>query len=842
MATSDIQGNADDQQPEGQPDLEQAIEGLLRRLPPELGEAIRLGAIPHRFDAQLLSLLQGSAADTGSLLEEMRRLGFLGETVSGWLTYHDQLRNHLLAGLQSQPGVYRQANARAAEYFRTRLAQEGNPNPESDLLEVLYHQLAADETTGLVQLRRYFDGFRRTSQMGLAEQLITYAVEQQAALSQPGRDWLRYLRAQLRQADLELETSGRTFEELATETGDPLLRAAARRSLGETLAQSEQWAASISELQAALRAFQEIGDPIEIANTQAVLGAVFVSLAEAAGGLRDKVPPLESPLEGWLYRLQHAPFLVYRWFSRRLAFVPNLYFGADYQNWIIVRYMYSAIHWFTRADRTLDRVDAGDEAARSVTRTHIRIRLADLSHRIGRWSQAERRFAALVEDPAVEASPYLQGLVKLGRGRALLARGTPRPAIDDLRECQTIFRQYGDLNNAGKAARLIGRAHARLGELEEAINAYQTATEAFYSTDDLLNATETLVRAQTLAERCPPDEGSDVRTIELSQRFPRQAYMERFPDRTSGFRLLRGFAALLALPLTYLLAIVMGLTLVFWVGTVEALFSAVVDSTTGLTPLLDLTSLATILPFLVLMPLLAFWTYEAIYAIAGVLVTRVLPSSLFAHQQPVYFAMDQQTLGCYDQQGMLRDSIRWSDATVAASLDRGMWRFPLPLFSRFLVGDEEKTLIVDGILNRYVQFKCEASQRLRAHPHPARFYTLDFSLLDRQWALATLAVTALIIAITVILKCVDPERGFLLVESSRSGVEQTLYFTELVFQFWKWLIHIGPLFALIHLLHNRRAIRRSLDGRVQMGTEWAIWLALLVALFFTLGELWQLFS
>ena len=839
MATSNFPGNADNQQPEGQPDLEQAIEGLLRRLPPELGEAIRLGAIPHHFDAELLSLLRGSAADTGSLLEEMRRLGFLGETVSGWLTYHDQLRSHLLAGLQSQPGVYRQANARAAEYFRTRLAQEGNPNPESDLLEYLYHQLAADETTGLVQLRRYSDGFRRTSQMGLAEQLIDYALEQQPALSQAGQNWLCYLQAQLRQAGPELETSQRTFQELATETGDALLRAAARRSLGETLAQSRQWIASINELQAALRAFQQIGDPLEIANTQAVLGAVFVSLAEAAGGLRDQVPLLESPPERWLYRLQHAPFLVYRWFSRRFVLVPNLYFGTDYQNWIIVRYMYSAIHWFTRADRTLGLATAHDEAARSITHTHIRIRLADLSHRIGRWSRAERRFAALVEDPTVKASPYLRGLVQLGRGRARLARGALRPATDDLRECQAIFCQHGDPNNVGKATRLIGEAHARLGEIEDAISAYQAAAEAFYNTDDLLNATETSVRSQTLAERFPAGEGEDVRTIELSEGFTRQAYTERFPDRTLGslHRLFRGFAAFLVLPLTYLLVVLLALGLLFWIGAAELLFAAAGDGAAGQKLLVDL---ARALPFLFLLPLFAFWIYEAIYTTAGFLVARVLPPRLFTSQQPVYFVIDAETVGYYDQNGRLMDFLKWSEVTVAASLDLCIWRLPLTLFSRFLVGTEEKTVIVDGILNRYGQFKRAANKRLGTQPQPPRFYPLDFSLLDRRWALATLAVMVLIVVIAVILKSADPDWGIPI--RSPNGVIQNLRVTYVAHQFWVWLGFIAPLFALVHLLHNRWMIRRLLGKRVPQGREWPIWLALLVILVLTVLQLLYLFS
>ncbi len=841
MATGEAQKNGNHQQPEDQLDLAQATEGWLRRLPPGVVEAIRLGAIPHRFDADLLSLLRGSTVGTDSLLEEMRRLGLLRETASGWLAYHDQLRSHLLAGLQHQPAVYQQANARAADYFRTRLAREGNPNPEGDLLEYLYHLLAVDEATGLIQLRRHFDSFTRTGQMGLAEQAIAYAIEQQPALSQASQDWLRYLEAQLRQAGPQQEASRRTFEELATEAGDPLLRAAARRSLGETLAQSRQWAAGIDELQAALRAFQQLTDPLETASTQASLGAVFVGLAEAAGGLRDEIPLLESPAERWFDLLGHAPFLVYRWFSRRFAVVPNLYFGTDYQDWIIVRYLHSAIRWFSRADRTLQRVDGRDGAARSVARTHIGIRLADLKHRIGRWSQAEGRFAALAQDPTVRASAYLRALVQLGQGRALVARGRLRQALEILRECDAIFRHYGDLNNAAEAARLVGQAHARLGEIEEAVLSYQAAAEACYSTDDLLNATETLVRAQTLAERLPAGERVNARITELSERFPRQAYIERFPDRTSGsvHRLFRGFAAFLVLPLTYLLVVLMAWVFVpLGTGTAEQFVRAIIDPIAGPTLLADL---AVALPFLVLLPLLALWTYEGFYAIAGAFVARLLPIGLFTRQQPAYFVMDQQTLCSYDPYGRLVAIIRWPDATVAASLDRCIRGLPLTLFSRFLIGDEKTTIVVDGILNRYVQFKRQAFARLRTQSQAVRHYALDFSLLDRRWFLAMLAVILLIVAITIRLKIVDPEWGFLMIRSP-GGIIRTLYLTDVAIQFGKWLVFIGPLFALVHLLQNRREIQRSLGNRVQMGADWPIWLALLVTLIPTVLQLLDLFS
>jgi tetratricopeptide (TPR) repeat protein len=811
--TSGSLGQAGTQQPAGGPDLGQVLEGLLGRLPPELAGAIRLGAVPHRFDAELLGLLLGGEAGTDSLLEEMQRLGLVGETSSGWLAYHEQIRSHLLAKLQNQPEICQPANVQAAAYFARRLAQPENPNPNSDRLEYLYHQLVADETAGLGEVRRALDGFRGSGQSGLAERLLDYAVEQQPALSQVGREWVRYLELQFREPRPELGIRQRTLKELATEARDPLLRAAARRGMGEALAQGRQWAQGIAELKRALHDFKKSKSPLEIAKTQASLGLVFVSLAEATGGLRDEIPPFDSPAERWLYHLRHAPLLAYRWFSRRLPVVPNLYFGSDYQNWIIVRYLYSAIRWFRRADRTLKRVSNRDDGARSA-RTNLGIRLADLRHRIGRWSKAERSFASLVENPGVRANPYLLGLVRLGQGRALVARGRLQPALETLRDCEAIFRQYGDLNSAATAARLTGEAWARRGDLEQASQAYFAAAEPFYATDDLLNATEALAEAQCLTEGGAGSEVDPAQTVALTARFPRQAFMARFPDGTAGslHRFFRAFAAVVMLPLSVLLVILLALVVVLWIGAVEVL----------LTPGLMLAPF----PLLLLLPLLALWAYETIYAVAGVFVARLLPLEWTARQQPEYLVLDAEHLGRYGQDGQLVDQVRWSEVTLTASLDRRIWRAPLTLFSRFLIGDRDNAVTVDGILNHYVQFKTEVSRRLGTQPQPSQHLRLDFSLLSWRWLLETVVVTALLVGISIL---VDPSQLPIQGEDPGGGTFALLA-AGLMYRLWIMVIFVGPLFFLVEWLRNRRAVRRSLGSRVSMGRDWPIWLALIGAL------------
>jgi hypothetical protein len=824
-------------QPESRAYFVRAVEDILRQLAPRLGEAIQLAAIPHRLEAGLLSRLRGESQDTDGLLTEMRRLGFIVETPAGLLAYPEVLREVVLTRMQRQPDSYRRASAQAADYYRSRLNQSENLNPERDLLEVLYHQLAADEISGLNELRLYFDRFLQTRQPGLASQLFQYALEQQPVLSRSSQDWLRYLGAQLNQANVSLDASLSIYRQLAEAATDPGLRATARRSLGEALAQSQRFVESIAELQGALKDFQRIDDPLQIAGVQAALGGVFVTLAESAGGLRDDPLNLETALEKLLYFLQHAPFLIYRWFSRRFFLAPNLYFGSDYQNWIIIRYLYSAIGWLSRADRRLTENNSGSRPDVSLAQVHIQIRLADLNQRVGRWARAGRLFNALAKDPAVQASLYLQALVLLGQSSLLIARREFELAIPLLDECQTAFRQYGDLNSAGKAARLIGQAHIRLGDEQAALVDYLEAAEAFYRTDDLLNATETRIRAQLLSQRRPADEQNAARLAAFARQFPRQAYMERFPDG-NGFLhgLFRGFAAYFVLPLTYLLLIWLAFTQTLWTSMAEML----VVAGGGATLALRLADFVAALPYLLLMPMLAFWIYEAIFVAVGVVVARLLPQFLITRQQGLYYVLDEQTLGCYDQNGKLVDFLPWSEATFFASLDRRIWRQPLTLFSRFMIGGPKTTFIVNGIVNRYLPFKQEAGRRLEAKSPPVQPDRLDFSLLNKRWGIVVATLVFLLTGLAILTKFIVPNQGFIYLATA-SGIKATLYATEVVFQFWKWLILIGPLFALIQLLQIHRQVRRRLGPSAPASPDWPVLAAILVLLFFTIAEIVDLF-
>ena len=819
-----------------QPDPNLALTELLHRFSPELAEAVHLSAIPHGFGLDLLSALRGTAEGTPELLAAMQRCGFAAEIAAARFAHHGSVRGFLLAQAQRDLAAYREANGRAAAFFEGRIGRGESRNVERDRLEQIYHLLAADEARGLLQLRLAFEGAYATRDLGPAEYLMDYAQEQEPLLSVASREWLRYLRAQLDQAFGQLEPSQEVFAELAESGRDPLLRAQATRSLGESLAAGCQWLAALDCLQKALRTFEDMSLPLEIAATQSAVGSVYANLAGASGGLRPETAATASRAGCWWHVVRHFPFLVYRWFSRRLSILPNVYFGTDYQNWLVIGHLHHAIRWFDRARASMARPGLAESPGVQTARAHIGIRLADLWFQVGRWSRAENLSSRLATDPVVVASPYLAALVRLGQGRSRLARGATQAARDDFSSSLTIFEQLGDRVAAANARALLAEASLAAGDRAAAGEGCIAAAELFYRAGDLVNATENLAKARSLIDQ-EEEAAPGTRLAEAEEHLKRRVYVARFPGPLQN--LFGRIAAYVALPVAYIF--------IGWLVLMNALLTGFKFVELGIHSLLSATpqlaacgSVLTALAVLLLLLCGGLWLYELMYAAAGLVVSRRLSLSRLVAQQPVYYVADEAGLSQYDGQGQLQHRLAWGEVSGAASFDRGFIRTPLALFSRFLVRGDRDALLVEGIANRYSDLKRVVAARLERRKPPVRMQDHDYVVLDTRWFPATLVV---IFAIGVVnffdwLDLTGQQANWT-TGALRGNPAYRLVVSTIFDCFVPWLASIGPLAALLHLLHNRGSIRRAFP-HLALEPDWPIWLASALFLAITLGRLYSL--
>ena len=399
--------------------LTHALDALMAAMPPEQARAVRLSAVPHWLDEDLLADLlggggtsgdvrgggesdelggaegergvlgedaserdvRGGAAGSDDVLGLVRRLRFVTWEPDGRFRVHDAARTHLRQRLRAEePEAWRAANAAAVAHFRRRSVRTAGGGAPVEEVEALYHRLAIDEPGGLAELEQLFDDAVWNHRIGLAERYVRVAAEQEAELSANGRAWIDYYQARLAQLLHTGDGGVASLSALAAQTSDPRLSAKAQLGLARAAVADHRWHVAADRLRTGHAALLKSGGarPEDLARLELATGDVFRDLAARSGGADAR--QLESG--GWWRRLRLLPFLGARGMVRRWRWAPNWWWwhaGADYPDWIVAWLLEHAQGWYRRAaigfggDDVHGRVDAA--AA-----------MADTQRRLGRWA------------------------------------------------------------------------------------------------------------------------------------------------------------------------------------------------------------------------------------------------------------------------------------------------------------------------------------------------------------------------------------------------------------------------------------------------------------------------
>src|SRR5437868_7203277 len=120
---------------------------------PELLEAIRLCAVPHWLNNEILAWMRGEgikpSEQTETILDELKltKLAFVGPHD---LFLHDNVRNLLLHRWRNEPENFRALNRQVAAYYEYKLQQTGSSDEQCAEWEreEMYHLLLADPGRG----------------------------------------------------------------------------------------------------------------------------------------------------------------------------------------------------------------------------------------------------------------------------------------------------------------------------------------------------------------------------------------------------------------------------------------------------------------------------------------------------------------------------------------------------------------------------------------------------------------------------------------------------------------------------------------------------------------------
>jgi tetratricopeptide (TPR) repeat protein len=172
---------------------------LLMQLDEADAHRLRLCAIPHTFDADVLAALDPAlgAEEVARSLEEFQRLPAVME-LADCFTLHDVVRQQLFAQwlTPERREEFKAASARLLELYRP---QPGDSAVEAASKQVsrLFHLLGADFERGFAEFQSVYQARRDQGRFSDCEALIRLLREYEAVLGPRERGWFAYYRAEV---------------------------------------------------------------------------------------------------------------------------------------------------------------------------------------------------------------------------------------------------------------------------------------------------------------------------------------------------------------------------------------------------------------------------------------------------------------------------------------------------------------------------------------------------------------------------------------------------------------------------------------------------------------------
>jgi hypothetical protein len=697
----------------------QGLEQLLEKLPPETGEILMVGSIPHWLDAGSAALL--FPKDAHVALETIEGFRFVSERAPGQLEYHPLARQCLLETLQYQdPELFRKMSGVLAQEYQRRLQAE----PAStgiNAMEWLYHSLASDPSAGIRQTANLFHELTESQEMGSAERLVRLTREQQDWVTELV-PWLTYFDAFIKFARYE-EIDSRGLDCLAAGFPDSRLAACLLRLLGRLAVRNQQWESGRKYLKKALEIGQKLGDLESQALVQMDLGDLFRNLVDSSGGIMVESREFVNGLHVLLYGLNRGPLLLYRFLSERIDAIPNLH-GTNYQNWVAMRLIRLALNNYRSALHSFELLH------NLHGKVEVSSRMASLSLSLGYTRTARQRCEESLKDPLVISSPYYVARALMVIGQAERSQNQLPQSIQHLSSALKTFEQYRDWESAARAGFELGESCEKAGDFVRAVGAYQHCLDAVSRSANILLQSEVFHHLKKIATTSAPGPIAGQAADEQCWKIKQVAYIDRFPGPVEqAFRKLTNW---LAYPFVFLFVVALivgaGIAMQFIEGELKLNLPGIqwlqaLDLVAGL-----------------LLPLLMIWGYHLLYILLGQIITFSLSFTKVDESQPEMYVLDAQGITQKGRKGMDDLRLAWAELQTVVMDDRSLFRKPLTFSSRLVFRNQTGTLTLPASIFRFQELQNEVELKLAAgNKIPAKVQT-RLSILRTPWLIIALAI------------------------------------------------------------------------------------------------------
>lgn len=714
-----------------------AIESLLEALPAEFSRLIRLCAWPHWFDRELFDLLAIQVGCSAAYFDQFVAMRFVHLDATGFYFLDQSVRRILLTGLKSElgKGVSEPIFGLLLGYFerlKDKVSKRQNWAVEK---EILYFRLLSIEESGLGDLSERFEKAVRLLQYGLAEQYIEHVSDLEDILSKNSLLWMRYFRTRLKLFYSSDASILDEIEVISAETIDPILQGACQWSLGICLVEEQEWSKAANLYKAALRLMKRESRTLYTMMVMVSQAEVYRDLVQRSGGFQAQdLKQGSSQLMMLLYGIQHFPYLIYEWGVHHFRFLPNWYFGTNYQDWIQYYLLMESGHWYRNALRSMP---VGD----NYWNFEIQLGLANVEHQLGRWAKAKQHYADLLELDLVLETPYRNGLVMKGQGEALVYEGKLSQGKAVLEACSSIFEEFHDDKNSGGVFELIGRINFKNGQTGLAVDSYLRAMRAYEKAGDRLSTTEMVDILEDLSGQVNLPDQRQVVENALQTDLSRN-YLTRFPDKLLSWY--RKVAMYGAMPLTYCVLIFLSFASGMILNALEGEFLFFQKGINLGTTLGDII----IISAAILLPVpIGLWLYRLFYSLIGVIVVYIVGHRLvpIEKEQPRSLEFSAAGIQISRNEGRTQE-VAWVDINKIGHESVCLINREIKLVTRtFLVLADGSTHIIEGVTSGYDPLKKGIQRRLQSSKPTAEIIHLPFPILDWRWISIIALFSALIV-------------------------------------------------------------------------------------------------
>jgi tetratricopeptide (TPR) repeat protein len=491
------------------------------------------------------------------------------------------------------------------------------------------------------------------------------------------------------------------LERLFSETSDPLLKARTGILLGQMWLTRYEWKKSADILTSSLAELKKLRAWRYSARAMLSLGDVYVDLVENGGGMQPENFTDSGKLSRFLTRLLFLPYLLLDWLRRKIWFLPGwLYFGGNYQDWIMNYLLEMAGNWYRKAWLMAQRV------ADDTVSLNALLGQANVAVQQRREAKAQRIYSRLVLLPAVQSSRYRLAQISYGLGQVSLLADHGAQASRELQNALDTFRSFADEENVALVAQALGKTYLLLGDDESATKAWLESFQAYGEIRDPLSQTKVAWELEQLLENKQTTGSMEQPVKAALATIQEKQYLARFPSDL--LRRFRTLAYWVALPLSYLLILFVGMAVSISLIAIE--YSALQISTTGRLSQFDIFWLIAVgvLPIF-----LTFWIIELVYAMIGqgwvFVAGRTSLNTLGEQPDRIVLSSDGLALNRPGLDEPIK--LAWNEIQRLISADYRIWQRPIYLLSRQGSISGRRSMVIDGITSGYTQIGREIAKK-----------------------------------------------------------------------------------------------------------------------------------